>query len=237
MLIGVVYASIMFATFFFFEFDMMNRFCREYLGLTPTFSLPFIIPCSVNVLGVVLMSNTATIIGSTYTMFVSSSTTWLTLLKPPNPYVNSGITLLKIYRSYRVLTALGNNFSKRLVVTLHHTGLNLMCVLISFLYIRYPEKQTIATIIGFPISLAALFAYEYLEIELLSRASIISREFIHNMQSSVSRSSGYWKKSVRLLQPLEIQLYYPIRKTNKKAFTHFVFTYTINTFDLLLAFK
>jgi hypothetical protein len=234
-LVAILYVPFMTGSFFFFEFDMMNRLCREYFGLVPHLSVPYLIPYFVNYIGSACVVYIAGIIASTFLLFVSSSTSWFYLLNPAISFKTKQSESLKLFSSFQIMSSLGNSFMKRLAITFHHTGFQIISAIVTFTYIRYPEYQTVATLVGFPILLWGFMTTEYLEIDVFTRTYTGSEMYIKGMKTGFSQK-GYWKRVLRPLKPIAIEVYYPIMKTNKKCFSHFVFSYTMNTSDLLLTF-
>jgi len=77
---------------------------------------------------------------------------------------------------------------------------------------------------------------EYTAAHFISHASDVTADFLRGMKRYVG-SSKLWIRELRFLKLLTMEVYYPIRPTNIKFYSHYVQVYSLNTSDLLIAFK
>jgi len=254
----VLYSTVMFGLFVFVEFELMNRFCRYYLEVVPYIGVKFF-PCNViNGVGAATASWFVSFYAATAFLFYVCTNNWISVVTPqgqsgllrykkgPNGKAKSiiskaGLVLgikdcLKIFKAHQVLVKIGLDVLKRPLITFHHNAANVVISILTFSGLRYMEYHTVASIIGLPAMVGMLNFLEYSEVHLVSSAADVTREFLKEVRRHTG-TSKMWKKELRFLKPIVLELYYPIRSTNRQCYSHFVQLYSLNTTDLLLAFN
>jgi hypothetical protein len=258
---AILYASCMFGTFFFFEFDMFNRLCREYFGLVPYFGVPYFPIAAFEFFGIGFLFGTLALIHSTILLFICSGTAWLTLMTPSETeYVFKRIpvgknekscviqmkvierhptiafhTAVKVYIKLLLIAKFGQYALQRICITLHHSAMQMMMCLFTYSYIRHFENMTLATLIAFPVAVTFMALFEYFEVIWLSELAEMSSKFIEKMKRGYD-SGKYERRVLNSIRPMKMSTYYPARSVEKSNFTHFLRVYSLNTTDLLLAF-
>jgi hypothetical protein len=260
-LIEPIYGSFMFSMFFFLDFDVLNQLVREVLGIKPQleiFFLPFI---AVEFIGSGVITTTGTLISQTALLSVRSMVGWLHVITPKrwltrnvsckkgDDKVDSGVNVkvctgvlmrpkvaLDSYTAFQIVKAfLDIEIKERLPAKFHHSFLQALMCLFSYSCIKHFHQMTPITLVIYPISCVLLGLFEYLEVVFLSEVAEKSEDFIRTMRDHYGRSK-YLRKRLTSLRLIEIDTWFPSRKPLRTNFTHFLYSYSLNTTDLLLTF-